>query len=458
MNHYLRSIESAEKFLQRQLHCQIKEAGNPLRGGVLLPEVGITHDKSAVIIEAFLLYANPDSCYYHSPELFEAAMEMLDFTERRLRPDHTMDLFTANPNSGPDTGFALLFYCKAYLILRKREMDEKETALAERLRHMIDLCSHSLLVNGFHTPNHRWVISAALALSWHILGDPALRAGIDPYLNEGIDCNEDGEFAERSSGIYNVVNDGCLIVLAEYLNMPELLTFVRRNLKMIEVYFEPDMSVFTGNSTRQDNGTVAYADNYFPIYLYMAQLDQDPYFAQMAGKIAGSIQKAGRNMPLCVEYYMLHPELKTTSLQLPEKALTVNRFFRDSGVVRMVKESGTVTLLRNNPDFLHVHLQEISMFLRVSVNFFNERHLIADSIEEVSDGYLLHYTGHGRYYLPFPEKPESSDWWKMDKSKRPTIHEMELGIDVLVRPVDQGIDVKFTSRGCTNIRSSWNGT
>ena len=52
----------------------------------------------------------------------------------------------------------------------------------------------------------------------------------------------------------------CLIVMAEYLDMPELLEHVRRNLNMIEAYFEPDMSVFTGNSTRQDNGTDVYAD------------------------------------------------------------------------------------------------------------------------------------------------------------------------------------------------------
>lgn len=451
MNHYQSTLESAEKFLKTQLRCQIKDRKDPRHGGVLLPDVGIAHDKSGVISEAFLLYCNPNSYFYHDEALFLAVMEMLDFTERRLRPDHTMDLFTANPNSGPDTAFSLLVFCKAYFAIPRGGMNDKERLLASRLYRLIDLCSHGVLVNGFHTPNHRWVICAALAMSYRIIGDRALRSGIEPYLAEGIDCNADGEFAERSSGIYNIVNDSCLIVMAEYLDMPELLEHVRRNLNMIEAYFEPDMSVFTGNSTRQDNGTDVYADIYFPLYLYMAQKDQNPCFLKTAAKIFDAMQRSGRDMPLCLEYYMLNPQLRDIRLPESDKAPECRRFFRESGVVRVVKEGMTVTLLRNNPDFLHIHMQEISMFLRVSVNFFNERHLIASEIEEAEDGYLLHYTGYGRYYLPFPEKPETSDWWEMDKSKRPTVQEMSLSIDVLVRPAEEGVRVRFSSAGCTNI-------
>src|SRR5690606_2938657 len=89
------------------------------------------------------------------------------------------------------------------------------------------------------------------------------------YLNEGIDCNEYGEYAERSSGNYNHVNNEQMIILAKETGDPSYLEYVRRNLDMMINYFEPDGTIFTGNSTRQDRGKKVYPDIYYNQYLYM---------------------------------------------------------------------------------------------------------------------------------------------------------------------------------------------
>ena len=50
----------------------------------------------------------------------------------------------------------------------------------------------------------------------------------------------DGEWTERSNGIYNVVSDVMLIHAARLLKRPELLVPVRANLKMMTYLVHPD--------------------------------------------------------------------------------------------------------------------------------------------------------------------------------------------------------------------------
>ena len=77
-------------------------------------------------------------------------------------------------------------------------------------------------------------------------------------LAEGIDCNEDGEYAERSAAIYNCVNNNAMIDLGTCTGKEEYFDHAVRNLRMMLTYMEPDGTVFTANSTRQDNGKRSY--------------------------------------------------------------------------------------------------------------------------------------------------------------------------------------------------------
>ena len=111
-----------------------------------------------------------------------------------------------------------------------------------------------MLTGGCHTPNHRWVITAALALLYQIFEMPELVARADEWLAEGMDITADGEWTERSNGIYNHVSDIALYYTATLLGRPELLEYVRRNLRMMMYLVHPSGEVVTDYSGRQDFG------------------------------------------------------------------------------------------------------------------------------------------------------------------------------------------------------------
>ena len=73
------------------------------------------------------------------------------------------------------------------------------------------------------------------------------------------------------------------------------------------------------------------------------------------------------------------------------------------------------------------------------VHFANIGRLSRETLEETEDGFVLTQTMRGWYYLPFKEKPETSDWWKMDHTKREKKMGPDLTIEVRVKEIPDGI-------------------
>jgi hypothetical protein len=155
-----------------------------------------------------------------------------------------------------------------------------------------------LLIGGIHTANHRWVVCSALARLHSFFPNPEYVERIDEWLAEGIDMDLDGQYTERSVSIYSPICNNMFITLSRFLNRPELLNTVRKNLEMSLYYIQPDGEVVTDASGRQDSAHLGYVNRYYYSYLYFAILDGNPEFAAVCKLIEDS-------MPNKISSYLL---------------------------------------------------------------------------------------------------------------------------------------------------------
>src|SRR5262249_29546304 len=156
----------------------------------------------------------------------------------------------------------------------------------------------SLAQGGVHTPNHRWVVCAALAVLHDFHANPAYVKRINQWLAEGIDIDEDGQFDERSTLVYSPIVDHAFITIASKLVRKSLPNPVRRNLDLNFHLMHADGEMVTEISHRQDRDQIGDMGVYwFPMH-YLALRDRNPRYAWVAKKYR--TQRAG--LSLLLEY------------------------------------------------------------------------------------------------------------------------------------------------------------
>ena len=288
------------------------------------------------------------------------------------------------------------------------------------LHKVIRRAGQAMSTGGFHTPNHRWAVTAALLMAWNITGENTFKQAAERYLAEGIDCDEDGEWTERSSGGYNVVCNNAYMTIAEELKAPEYLEPVRRNLEFMLYHMEPDGSIYTSNSTRQDVSRVVYPMTYYHVYLYMASQDKDGRFMAMANRLMrGTQSQLGYCevlfMPESDFLYMflLHPELKDLAVDEAPLPTTYTKHYPKSGLVRVRKGDLSYSITQNNSRFLTFMVGDLRLDLEVRSAFFAigqfnvsqedkrwNRASTACPIEVTGDGYRMKFTRVGNLLPP----------------------------------------------------------
>ena len=150
---------------------------------------------------------------------------------------------------------------------------------SDTLTKFLLAAGEALVTGGVHTPNHRWVVCSALARINSLFPDSKYVNRIDDWLGEGIYQDADGQFEERSTGIYSRVTDNAFLTVARLLNRPALLAPVRKNLEMNLYYLHPDGEVETVASRRQDQSMTVTISNYYLQYRYLAIHDNTVSFA-----------------------------------------------------------------------------------------------------------------------------------------------------------------------------------
>ena len=201
----LRELEHEIEWLMRHTDPQ---SGAPMRPD-LYTDTRYTGFSAARMLTA---YVHPQSRYHASPALLSAITDALNYMEKNKRPSGLFDLSSCNFDSAPDTAFTINAMMDAAVLLKTADVPGRD-GLLEKLIHLIETACEGICAGGFHTPNHRWAISAALKTAALLTGRQDFSDRADIYLREGLDISRDGEFAERSTGTYNGVNDDQMIRL-----------------------------------------------------------------------------------------------------------------------------------------------------------------------------------------------------------------------------------------------------
>lgn len=460
---YRSSLQIAEASMRSLLITTCRDPQSPAYGMPLL-ESGLCEPGTYLGFaeRATELYLCPDSVYYRSAELLDFICLLCDGAEKTFHEDGTDDLLISNFHQ-PEY-FSVPAINTAYrLMAQLDDPTEKEKEVTESIYRVVKKAACGLLSSGFHTPNHRWVHTAALYHSYNTLHEKDERfiTLAKKYLAEKIDIDEHGEFSERSAGMYSAVSDSALCTIAVEADMPELFDLVKRNLLLVYRFVEKGSLIFTQNSRRKDKGEVSSStlfdfDRYADICLTAYVHTRDLTFLQILKTV---LEKRTDLSPIrtLLRVYMVYPELRDVASVDLSSVMPMEEefhaFYPKSNIVR-AKENGAVySLLAGNPYFLHVTVGEIGISARMCSSFFAKAQFIADKIEQTADRcYRLSFHTSADYKLPFDTPPEGSEnYWSMDYKSRKSISPCEYGYTLDVAFTSNGVKLHVVTHGMENV-------
>lgn len=404
-----------------------------------LPSPGAAGDILEALAAAFVC---PGSKFHNSRLLAERIGLAAAYLQREQSPDGNIDLLTTNFNSPPDTGFVVHRVATAACLARRNGADEIVKAIEPFLRK----AAAGMTKGGVHTPNHRWVISSALAQVNELFPDAAYVRRIDQWLAEGVDLDEDGQWTERSVLVYNIVSDRAFVVMSAKLRRPELLEPVRRNLNSMLYLLHPDGSVaaeVTRRDTGDPHGHRDMGGYWFPL-TYLANHDGN-------GQFAALVRRAGprtASLATLLEYPELLQPLPSPA-PLPDN---YEKHFTSKGPFARIRRGDTsvTMLLGGNSRFLSFRRGDASVIVRFANAFFGRSQFIPQKAEKKGDSYHFSQSLQAGYYQPFePTRRVGIDWGGVRELRRQTeVCRMERS--ATVTEMKNGLNVRIRAEGTKN--------
>ncbi|MBZ0255236.1 hypothetical protein K8I31_04195, partial [bacterium] len=299
-----------------------------------------------------------------------------------------------------------------------------------------------------HTPNHRWVVSAALAQIHDIYPNGDYIQRINQWLAEGMDIDEEGQFTERSTTVYNAVCDYSFVVLAHKLKRPELLEPVRQNLNAMLYLLHPNFEVVTEISRRQDINTRGTMGRYWLALRYMAILDQNGQYAS----ILQSIEPGEIKLSSLMEYPILSkpmPALKA----IPDDYV---KSYPSSEITRIRhgKTSATILHKENSRWFSFRNGEAVVNAVRFASAFFGKGQFVPDEFVYRNGVYCFKQHLRGAYYQPIEDEtylPVSRDNWGSRRSTRKQSEIAEMIYEATIKDVASGFELTISAKGTDRV-------
>ena len=455
-------IRSEEHRVDEMLFLQIKDK-NDLCYGLMRGDVIEAKPTIYMMATALALYLNSRSRYYKSEKLMEALQLAADGVARVQRKSGYIDYPCCNFFSAPDTSFCYKRLNDGYRLMKKYQDVADTTILQKKYLAIMRMAAEAIRDGGFHTPNHRWGICAALMQAAKLFADDtefakSLMDRTVLYLQEGIDGNSEGEYAERSTGNYNAVVNNAMMAMYQCSKDVKYLGYVERNLNMMMYYIEPNDMVFTQNSTRQDQGKEIFMDKYLYQYMYLIAYDGTDGFIKLtpeeharfdgaAHQIIKGCAETGRQAPNCLHLLMIYDKTLDYTFENCGFLKTYNKLLKEAGVLRVKKENYSYTVMKNRSAFLYFNVNGLEAFLKIGESYCEIRNFVPDEMDVQEGKTVLSHTARGWYYLPWKEKQNTSDWWQMDHKKRDLMITSDLHTQVVITECEDGLEISVDTDG-----------
>lgn len=389
-----------DETITRTLARQRRDPAAPVLGAVDNAHgIPTAQDTARLIIALACAVHSPDSRWHRDPALNEPLDLATAALVKLQHADGTIDLVETNFHSTPDTAFVLEIITAAAQLLRGADRPD-HAAARTALETFIRRGGGALVAGGVHTPNHRWVVCGALARVHALYPDSRYLDRVDQWLAEGIDLDPDGQYTEKSTGVYSPVVNRALLGAARLLNRPELYEPVRRNLAMTLYYVHPDGELVTEASRRQDQYQRVHLSRYYMGYRAMALHDGDGRFAAAARYIE---QSAPDDLAGELATFFEEPEWQA---ELPPgTALPTDyaRVFAHSHLARIRRDELSATILARNPTLFALRKGHAALeAVRLASAFFGKGQFEAEELEIADGVYRLRQRLEGPYFQPLP--------------------------------------------------------
>jgi hypothetical protein len=436
-----RAVMRNDAAVRSLLDAQITDSGSRWRGAVP-DQFGLHSPGSAGSIAEALTasFLHPKSTFHGDLALVERLRLAAGFLERAQNPQGNVDLLTTNFNSPPDTGFIVHNVATAATIARVHGHED----IARIFQSFLMKAGGGMVTGGVHTPNHRWVVTSALAQINALYADARYVRRIDEWLAEGIDIDNDGQFTERSTLVYNIVTDRALIVMAEKLGRPDLLDPVRRNLESVQYLLHADGEVVTEISRRQDQFTRGTVTGYWFPLTYMAVKGQDGRLSTLAARAAPE----GARLSALLEY----PELSEPLPPAQPLSDDFEKSFDEIGIARVRRGPLSATLiLGGSSRFFTFRYGDVALEgLRFATAFFGKGQFVPTTAVKRGSTYEFRQSLEGPYFQPLKERVTSRTWEESRRRRQQSeICRLEQSADVT--EMAGGFNVRVRASGTAGV-------
>ncbi len=438
-------VASHDEGLQRSLNAQVTDPKHPSCGAIP-DQWTLYHARHAArfLRDSAAAYFHPQSRFHASQELFGRMQLAAGFLDRIQKDSGNIDLLSTNFDSPPDTGFVVHELASAAKLAQMQE----DTSVLALMEPFLRRAGQGMAKGGIHTPNHRWVVSAALAQIHNLFPNPRYVTRIDQWLAEGIDIDAEGQFTERSTATYNTVVDRSFILMAHKLKRPDLLAPVRQNLDAMAYLLHPNGEVVTEISNRQDANTRGTMAGYWFALRYMAIHDGNGLYATMLQPLEpGQIELAT---------WMEYPELQQA---LPAPTPVPDTYELElplSGITRIRRKQTSATLIhRGNSRWFSLHQgAAVINAVRFASAFFGKGQFVPGRFERREDGFYFSQKLQGQYYQPLTDPsllPVSQRGFGVKKSRRETSEICRMVYEGFIRETAQGFEIDIRAEETDNV-------